>query len=375
VKRALILIIPIAVLLIAGAGVYRFTRDTTDVEQPEKSFVQDLITVPQKLSDIMETAKATTTTLQAATIPGADPTFQFSGIVPTTWRAESVPAIDAINIFDPDVSDENNLEKSQIFVRQFSANTFLTLSTVTIWEVSDFTIDDRPARQYKILKKPGVPPFPNQPTWRNEEHLVTDIRVSNTNPSVFYVIAKRPDLDEKIYQDFLDSFKVIAQQDAELVEPVANFQQRITKKPFGVFVTPDESPISPERFTGYHTAVDVEYEDVAADVPVHAIADGTVLVARRASGYGGVIAIQHTIADSEYVAIYGHLEPASLVARGASVKAGEVIGQLGDGGTPEMDGERKHLHFGIKPGTDSDIRGYVDSEAELANWLDPLELF
>ncbi|HSX24767.1 MAG TPA: hypothetical protein VLG69_02270, partial [Candidatus Andersenbacteria bacterium] len=80
-----------------------------------------------------------------------------------------------------------------------------------------------------------------------------------------------------------------------LVDPVKDFKQRVTKKFFGTYVTPNNSPVQPEKFTGYHTGADAEYGDVAEDVAVYAIADGTVLLARWASGYGGVIAIQHEI--------------------------------------------------------------------------------
>src|SRR3989344_6907506 len=50
-----------------------------------------------------------------------------------------------------------------------------------------------------------------------------------------------------------------------LVWPVDEFEERITKKPFGIFITPQNSPIKPERFSGYHTGVDVENGDVAGE--------------------------------------------------------------------------------------------------------------
>jgi murein DD-endopeptidase MepM/ murein hydrolase activator NlpD len=150
---------------------------------------------------------------------------------------------------------------------------------------------------------------------------------------------------------------------------------RITKKHFGQYITPATSPVQPEKFTGYHTGVDVEYADVTADVPVYAIADGTVLTARTATGYGGVMAIQHTINGKKYIAVYGHLDPKSLVATGTSVKAGQQIAILGDGYSSETDGERKHLHFGIVKGTTLTIAGYVQTQVELAKWIDPLTLY
>src|ERR1035437_4133992 len=78
------------------------------------------------------------------------------------------------------------------------------------------------------------------------------------------------------------------------VFPIDNFVQRITKKPFGIYITPQNSPIQPEKFTGYHTGADVEYGDIAGEVKVYAIANGKVIYSGWVSGYGGFLAIQHT---------------------------------------------------------------------------------
>lgn len=47
-------------------------------------------------------------------------------------------------------------------------------------------------------------------------------------------------------------------QKAEKNYPLMGPEERITKKPFGVFVTPQNSPVNPERFRGYHTGTDFE---------------------------------------------------------------------------------------------------------------------
>lgn len=160
-----------------------------------------------------------------------------------------------------------------------------------------------------------------------------------------------------------------------LDEPVADFKTRITKKPFGLFVEPNNSPVQPEKFSGYHTGVDVEYGDVKEEVPVKTIADGKIIHAGTAQGYGGVVAIQYEIDNQAIVAIYGHLDPAALPDAGTTVKAGDTIGRLGDGFTPETDGERKHLHLSLHKGTTLNIRGYVQNQSELSDWLDPLSIF
>lgn len=153
--------------------------------------------------------------------------------------------------------------------------------------------------------------------------------------------------------------------------PVDNFFQRLTKKPFGIYVTPKNSPVQPEKFTGYHTGDDVEYGDVTGEVRVYAIANGQVVHSGWVSGYGGFVAIQHTT----FISVYGHLNPSSLIADGTIVKKGQQIGILGDAYSPQTDGERKHLHFGIVIGHKLDLRGYVQTPSELPLWLDPTTLY
>jgi len=63
-------------------------------------------------------------------------------------------------------------------------------------------------------------------------------------------------------------------------EPIAGALTRVTKKPFGIYVSPGHSPVSPERFSGYHTGVD--FETTAAeqniDIPIYALCDGNLLI-------------------------------------------------------------------------------------------------
>ena len=160
-----------------------------------------------------------------------------------------------------------------------------------------------------------------------------------------------------------------------LIEPTDGFLSRITKKPFGIFITPETSPIPDDRFTGFHTGVDAEYSDVADEVPVRAVADGAVVASAWARGYGGVVVLEHEIRGEMVHALYGHLDPATLPKVGATVTKGSVIGYLGEGGTHEIDGVRKHLHFSIRPAGDINLRGYVATEEDLDGWIDPLTLW
>ena len=156
-----------------------------------------------------------------------------------------------------------------------------------------------------------------------------------------------------------------------LHEPVDEFLERITQKPFGVFITPETSPVQNDRFTGWHTGVDVEYEDTAGDIGVRAIADGIVIESTFAKGYGGVVVIRHIIDGKTLLALYGHLDPASILPKNTNVRQGQTIGVLGEGGTHETDDVRKHLHFSILKKDEIDLRGYVQDEKELEAWYDP----
>lgn len=310
-----------------------------------------------------------------ATIPGAHFDYNFSANLPAGWKAEAVPAIEAINLYSPTASGENNLEKSQIFIRKFTARNFETLTTVDILDRKEVEVVGRPAVQYEIKKKGGIANFPNQPQWRNEQHIVTDIRVSDGSPSLFYVIARNPKLSEQQYQAVLTSLRFnLDAKDISWVSPIDEFKQRITKKPFGVWIDPATSPIQPERFTGFHTAVDVEYADVEAAVGVRAIGNGRVVLSRTAEGYGGVFVVQHPYISNFYT-LYGHIDPASLPRVGTGVTAGQVVGTLAPDHSDGSGGERKHLHFGAIRKSSPDIAGYVGSESALSGWMNPLELF
>ena len=85
------------------------------------------------------------------------------------------------------------------------------------------------------------------------------------------------------------------------------------------------------------------------------------------------MAIKYEIGGEAYVAVYGHLRLTSFTAKvGDKVTAGEMLAVLGEGYSAETDGEREHLHFGMKVGGVADITGYVAKKSELNGWIDPV---
>lgn len=164
------------------------------------------------------------------------------------------------------------------------------------------------------------------------------------------------------------------QLSSDLQAPLNRSKERVTKKPFGIFITPQNSPVQPEKFYGYHTGTDFEIfpEELDADVSIRAICPGKLASKRTASGYGGVVVEICAIDAQPVTVVYGHLKLDSIVKNaGDSLTAGEVIGILGKNNSAETAGERKHLHLGLHKGSAINILGYVQTKNELSNWLDP----
>ena len=168
--------------------------------------ISQLPTVRYEISPRGESKEvAPAAVFSARDIPGVSANYNFTFVMPEGWEVEYVREVDAINFYDPQASGDDNLEKSRIFMRNFRANDFETLSTVQIHLKSPREINDRAAIVYVIEKKEDVADFPGQPSWRNELHTVTDIRLSAESPSLFYVIARKPDLAGGVYEEFINS--------------------------------------------------------------------------------------------------------------------------------------------------------------------------
>ena len=158
-----------------------------------------------------------------------------------------------------------------------------------------------------------------------------------------------------------------------IFEPIENALARITKKPFGIKISPEDSPVLPEKFSGYHTGVDFETfaDEQTADIPIFAICAGKLVLKKYASGYGGVAAQSCQIENQDVMVVYGHLQLSSISAKiSQAINVGSQIGVLGTGYSTQTDNERKHLHLGIHKGKNIFLLGYVQSQRELDGWFD-----
>lgn len=158
--------------------------------------------------------------------------YKFSGEIPSNWKVEYVSSINSVNIYDSEKAGNSNLEKSIIFIRNFNANSFLTLNTVNILSRTDSNVNGHAAVRYEIKNKPGTANFPNQPLWRNNQHKLIDIRYSQSNPSTFYVIAYNPELPIEQFEAFITSLK-FHNDSSSLKYPISKPNERVTKKMFG----------------------------------------------------------------------------------------------------------------------------------------------
>ena len=79
--------------------------------------------------------------------------------------------------------------------------------------------------------------------------------------------------------------------------------------------------------------------------PIYAAADGVVIFADRLGGYGLIVILKH---EGDLKTIYAH-NRRNLVPKGAVVKRGEKIAELGNSGNATG----PHLHFEIRCGQDA----------------------
>ncbi len=153
---------------------------------------------------------------------------------------------------------------------------------------------------------------------------------------------------------------------------------RVTKKPFGISINPQTSPVQPEKFSGFHTGTDYEAlpNEDSSMMTVYAQCDGEVIYKNWVNGYGGVLIQSCTLNDEAVTVLYGHLSISSIsISKGTTLKKGDVIGHLGKGFSEETDGERQHLHLSVHKGTAVELKGYVPRQNQLEQWLNAAEMF
>ena len=110
-----------------------------------------------------------------------------------------------------------------------------------------------------------------------------------------------------------------------------------------------------------HQGIDLAGDDGS---PIYAAADGTVIAAGDASGFGQWIVLDHNINGHKWSTVYGHMWPHGvLVKPGQHVTAGQHIAALGNNGQSSG----PHLHFEVWDGGHRDFGG--GTAIDPAGWV------
>jgi|SRR5579859_3769619 murein DD-endopeptidase MepM/ murein hydrolase activator NlpD len=155
------------------------------------------------------------------------------------------------------------------------------------------------------------------------------------------------DLGDNPYRDDLDK---MAFRSRRLEKDLSVVQQKLADQLEILSSTPSIAPVRgiltdgfggrSDPFTGEpgtHNAIDISS---AIGQPVHAPADGVVVKAEWANGYGNVVYIAH---GNGYSTRYGHLS-AFAVKPAQHVKRGDIIGYVGSTGRSTG----PHLHYEVR---------------------------
>ena len=97
-----------------------------------------------------------------------------------------------------------------------------------------------------------------------------------------------------------------------------------------------------QRKTHIHNGIDIA---VPVGTPVKAVADGKVVVAKKASGYGKMVVIEHKVNGKIVTSEYGHISK-WVVNKGQIVSQGQIIALSGNEGRSEG----PHCHLTIREG-------------------------
>lgn len=117
-----------------------------------------------------------------------------------------------------------------------------------------------------------------------------------------------------------------------------------------------------------HPGIDISQQSAELG-DILAAADGTVIAAGPARGFGNWIVIEHHDASGKLVAttVYGHMKASTICVKvGSKVSAGQKIAQEGNEGV----GSAAHLHFELhkgKRGNPVDPTKYLDGTFDIAN--------
>ncbi len=375
-KQFLTLMATISVLLLTGCDTLpeplRELEDRTSIEQ---AIVE--IELDGGVEDAVEPIQLPNTTplFERTNFVQYNSTYKLSAEVPHKWEIEYVPQNNSINIYDLAAEGDTLRDKSQILILSRIGNTFEIPKGLEVVTQEEKLISGHEAKEYVVKPLEGIASFDHEPSWRATEHRMITVRYSIEENSAFFTFAQSKGMTNEAFDQFIASVQFY-NDSSSFVDAIDRAKERANKKPFGVYITPQNSPIENEKFTGYHTGTDFEiFEDeFTKNVPIYAICGGTVKHAGPIEGYGGVVVQECSLDGEPITVLYGHISPGGTARVGQYLAPGDPVAELAADHSVEAGSERKHLHLGIHKGTDIEFRGYAASEDQLDMFIDPCSI-
>ena len=197
-KKAVIIVVAILVVIFI---VFQKSEDITN----EEAIINGGADQSTEGSDVKENAGYET--ISISSVRGISRVFDFNVAVLENWAIKVADRGREVNFYDPGIEGEDAIEKSQIFLYEFVANDFQAPDNISVLSRKDEKFGGQETVTYVLSPQEGAS-FPGQPSWREEIHKITNIRLQEENPSRFYVFAKNPDLSEAEFRRFLNSLEL-----------------------------------------------------------------------------------------------------------------------------------------------------------------------
>lgn len=218
-----------------------------------------------------------------------------------------------------------------------------------------------------IVLKSGI--SYNKYVWHSEngEHTCDTCKELDGKVFDFYdEVPERPHPNCKCYVEIVENNNSQNDQNGNKVIPKETGTQPNTQSQQKKWIMPCDGPIS----SGYGTRIHPVYKtekfhngwDISVPVgtPINAIADGKILYAGAASGYGNMVLIDHGVINGTVVTSeYGHISEAE-VKIGDIVKQGQVIAKSGNEGVSSGPHVHITIREGVYKGKPVDPADYID---------------
>lgn len=196
-------------------------------------------------------------------------------------------------------------------------------------------------------------------SWKFDHHVFDSLN----EPFSFQIYNDNPDINSGMWFMQRDSTNSLVYSDS-IIKPTIAFDYNLPNtpgKPNFMYTTDNEY---------FHVGEDISWD--WQGLPAHAIADSRVKYISYDSSWGIFVVFETVFRNKPFTYYYGHLKNELYIKVGDVVKAGQVIGFIGEATSIENGGYRAHIHLGIEESfyKNAEIGGYEFSQK---SWIAPRE--